>query len=67
MIHIRRFIDKMSYNDGKNARDIVLPITDARGLRDDIAKLLLDLADLQEKTKTGNDVIQIEFKGGSFK
>lgn len=69
MIHIKRFIDKMALMESKQARDIVLPAADARGLRDEISKLLSDLYELSNaKTNDkSNDVIQIEIKGGSFK
>lgn len=67
MIHIKRFIDKMTYLEGKNSRDIVLPISDAKGLRDDIAKLLLDLHDSKKIDNKDTDVIKIDVKGGSFK
>ena len=69
MIHIKRFIDKMALMESKQARDIVLPAADARGLRDEISKLLSDLYELSNaKTNDkSNVVIQIEIKGGSFK
>lgn len=66
MIHIKKFLDKMTHLEGKNSRDIVLPINDARGLRDDISKLLLELNELQKKEQI-QDVLQVEIKGGSFK
>jgi hypothetical protein len=66
MIHIKKFLDKMTHLEGKNSRDIVLPINDARGLRDDISKLLLELNELQKKEQI-QDVLQFEIKGGSFK
>ena len=62
MIHIKRFIDKMTYLEGKNSRDIVLPISDAKGLRDDIAKLLLDLHDSKKIDNKDTDVIKIDVK-----
>jgi hypothetical protein len=65
MIHIRRFLDKMSVAESKKTRDIVIPIDDARGLRDDITKLLSDLYE-QEKSKP-EPVIELQIKGGSFK
>jgi hypothetical protein len=40
MIHIKRFIDKMSLVESKQSKDVVLPISDARGLRDEVTKLL---------------------------
>jgi hypothetical protein len=59
-------MDKMTVADSKQNKDLVLPMTDARGLRDDIARLLLDLHELS-KNKNQNEVIQVEVKGGSFK
>lgn len=65
MIHIKRFIDRVSAVESKQGKDLVLPMTDARGLRDDLAKLL---ADRYEETKaTPEEVISIQVKGGSFK
>jgi hypothetical protein len=65
MIFIRRFLDKMSVAESKKTRDIVIPIDDARGLRDDITKLLSDLYE-KEKSKP-EPVIELQIKGGSFK
>jgi len=59
-------MDRMTVADSKQNKDLVLPMTDARGLRDDIARLLLDLHELA-KNKNQNEVIQVEIKGGSFK
>lgn len=68
MIHIKKFIDKISYLDTKNIKDVILNIHDAKGLRDEIAKLLLDLNELQtNKSSNSQDVITLEVKGGTFK
>jgi len=69
MLHIRRFIDKMAVADSKQSKDLVLPMLDARGLRDDITKLLSDLHELSvNKTKGDeNSIVQVEVKGGTFK
>lgn len=66
MIFIKRYIDKISTYEGKNTKDIVLPLTEARGLRDDITKLLIELNDLKNK-KVVDDVIKINIHGGKFK
>jgi hypothetical protein len=66
MMHINRFMDRMTVADSKQNKDLVLPMTDARGLRDDISRLLSDLYELS-KNKNQNEVIQVEVKGGSFK
>lgn len=65
MIFIKRFLDKLTTFEGKNNKDIVLTMQDARGLRDDITKLLLDKTE-QEKQKN-EEVIKININGGSFK
>ncbi len=69
MLHIKRFIDKMAVADSKQSKDLVLPMLDARGLRDDITKLLSDLHELSvNKTKRDEDLmVQVEVKGGTFK
>jgi len=65
MIHIKKFIDKVSLQEGRRSKDIVLPIEEARGLRDEIGKLLADMNDLKGKSK--DEVIKVEITGGKFK
>jgi hypothetical protein len=65
MIHIKRFVDKIASMEGKQGRDVVLPISDARALRDEITKLLLDQRDANNTQQT-NEVVQIELKGGKW-
>ncbi len=69
MIHIKRFMDKMAVIESKQSKDVVLPVSDARGLRDDIAKLLSDLYELTVKKndEKKDEVIDIQIKGGGFK
>jgi hypothetical protein len=64
-MHIKRFIDKVSHLESTKTKDLVLPMSEARLLRDEIAKLLLDLH--SKPVDTTNDIIKIEMKGGSFK
>lgn len=66
MIHIKKFVDKVSMQEGKKHKDVVIPIEEARGLRDEISKLLADLNDHKDK-RIKEEVIKIEVKGGSFK
>lgn len=65
MIYVRRFLDKMSVVDSKRSKDIVIPIDEARGLRDEIAKLLSELYE-REKNKP-EPILEVQIKGGSFK
>jgi hypothetical protein len=59
----------MSMVESKQSKDVVLPISDARGLRDEVSKLLSDLHELShtDKSNVTDEVIQVEIKGGSFK
>ena len=66
-MHIKRFVDKMSIVESRQSKDVVLPITDARGLRDDITKLLSDLYAFSADQTKKEEVIDIQDKGGSFK
>jgi hypothetical protein len=69
MIHIKKFIDKVSIIESKQAKDVVIPIADARGLRDELSKLLADLYFLttEKEANAPKEVIEIQVKGGSFK
>lgn len=67
-MHINRFLDKMSVVESRQNKDVVLTISDARGLRDDITRLLANLHELNIKNPSSDtDIIQMEIKGGSFK
>jgi hypothetical protein len=66
MINIKRFIDKVSLMDARHSSQIVLPESEARGLRDEICKLLADLKDMNSDKKD-DKIISVEVKGGSFK
>jgi hypothetical protein len=45
----------------------VLAMSDAKLLRDEIAKLLLDLTEAQKSNKDKEEVIKVEITGGKFK
>lgn len=67
MIHIKRFIDRVSMIESKQGKDFVMPIIEARGLRDELAKMLADqYKNLSEKKPDEEPVIKVEIKGGSF-
>jgi hypothetical protein len=66
-LHIKRFLDKMTAMETKQNKDLVLSMTDARGLRDDIIKLMLDKTEKVEQSNI--DVIpqSVVISGGKFK
>jgi hypothetical protein len=68
MIHIKRFIDRVSHIESKKSRDLIMPVDDARALRDELAKLLADLNESKTKS-TSNlpEVIEVQVVGGKFK
>jgi hypothetical protein len=67
MINIKKFIDKIASMEGKQGRDVVLPITEARALRDEITKLLLDQREsTPAPSQKDNEAIQLEVKGGRW-
>lgn len=68
MVNIKRFIDKVAVAESKQTKDLVLPMSDARGLRDELSKLLSDLYDMsQEQHKSKEtEIVQVEIKGRMF-
>lgn len=67
MILIKRFIDKVSTIEGRQGKDFVIPMAEARGLRDEVTKLLADYYKISNTTEKEEPVIQVEIKGGSFR
>lgn len=68
MINIKRFIDKVSLMESRQNKDVVIPIAEARGLRDELSKLLAELNELKNSAinERNQEVVQIELKGRSF-
>jgi hypothetical protein len=64
MVNIKRFIDRVSSMDQNPGKSLVLPIDEARQLRDEIVKLLADK--LNDRINAPQDVIKIEVTGGNF-
>ena len=64
MVTIKRFIDRVSSMDQNPGKSLVLPIDEARQLRDEIVKLLADK--LNDRINAPQDVIKIEVTGGNF-
>jgi len=49
MLYINQFIDKVASADTRNAKEIILPLKDAKLLHADITKLLLVLEDFRQQ------------------
>lgn len=65
MIQLKKFIDKVSVADSKKQTTVVLSMDDARFLRDEISKLLMDLHEL--KKEVPESTIEVVVSGGTFK
>jgi hypothetical protein len=63
MIIIKRFIDKVS---AARSTNVVLPLEEAKMLRDEIAKLLADNYEFLNKETKEDAVIQLEINGGKW-
>lgn len=67
MIYINKFIDKVSLVESKQGKDVILPMNEARGLRDELAKMLADRYDQTKSTVVEEPIIKVDMRGGSFK
>lgn len=66
MIYIKKFIDKIASMEGRQGRDIVMTIDEARALRDDITKLALDKYESATTNRPEEELIKVEMKGGKW-
>jgi hypothetical protein len=65
-MHIKRFIDRVSNIESRQGKDVVIPLSEARGLRDELAKLLVDHYEISDVKKNTSEIIQLELVGGKF-
>jgi thymidine kinase len=65
MSQIKKFIDRVTAADSKKMGTVVLTMDEARFLRDDLAKLLLDLHDVEKEVI--EPTVEVVVKGGTFK
>jgi transposase-like protein len=68
MIIIKRFIEKVSAQESRQGSSVVIPIDEARLLRDAITKLIADNYELLNNKQESIDskVIQVEVNGGKW-
>jgi hypothetical protein len=67
MLYIKKFIDKVSHMETKQNKELVISAVDARGVRDELGKLLTDLHTLTTENNKPQETIQVEIVGGKFK
>jgi hypothetical protein len=61
MSQIKKLIDRIIVAEGRNAREVILLLQDAKELRDEVMKIMLD------KQTRPDEVIEVVMKGGKFK
>ena len=69
-VHINRFVDKLAGAEARNSKDLILTIQEAKGLHQDITRLLLALDRYQvppQSKVVTDDLVEIRVSGGSFK
>lgn len=64
MVNIKKFIDRVSAMDNSGGKDFVMSRTEARGLRDEIVKHIIDRVDEKEKLKP--EIIELQVSGGRW-
>lgn len=61
MSQIKKFVDRVALAEGRQSRELIMPVTEAKELRDEIMKLLLD-----KKDKKDEEVITVVMSGGKW-
>ncbi len=62
MSQIKKFTDKVAMMEGRGAREVILTLSDAKELRDDILKILVDQRDQGNKP----EIIEVVMTGGKW-
>lgn len=66
MSSIKQFIEKVSYLESRPGKDLIMSAQDARSLRDEICKLLVDKVQYRNTDQPSSNS-GIVISGGSFK
>lgn len=67
MSQIKKFIDKVANAEGRQAKDLLMPIHDAKQLRDEITKLLIDVQTSKTSPiETQGSVVEVIMKGAKW-
>lgn len=62
MNQIKKFIDRIAMAEARNTREVIMPLQEAKELRDELTKVLLD-----QRSNKPEEVIEVVMRGGSFK
>jgi hypothetical protein len=62
MSNIKKFIDKIVTAEGRQAREVIMTLNDAKELRDELLMILLD----QRENVKEPETIQVVMSGGKW-
>jgi hypothetical protein len=62
MSQIKKFIDRVANAEGRQLREVLMPITEAKELRDEVMKLILD----KQQKPQSDEVVEIVVNGGKW-
>ena len=62
MNQIKKFIDRIAMAEARNTREVIVPLNEAKELRDELTKVLLD-----QRVNKSEEVIEVVMQGGAFK
>lgn len=63
MSQIKKFIDKITYAEARQSKDIIMSVSEAKELRDEVMKLLIDG---QNSSKDQEEPIEVIMKGSKW-
>lgn len=62
MTQIKKFIDRIQMAEARNTREVIMPLQEAKELRDELTKILLD-----QRDRKSDEVVEVVMRGGTFK
>lgn len=63
MSQIKKFIDKITYAEARQSKDIIMSVTEAKELRDEVMKILVDS---NSASKGQEETIEVVMKGSKW-
>ena len=62
MSQIKKFVEKIAMLEGRQTRELVMPLADAKELRDELLKILID-----QRNHNEDEPIEVIMRGNNFK
>lgn len=62
MSQIKKFMDKITLAEGRSSKDVVMTVTDAKLLRDEIMTLLIE----QKSPTKKDEIVEVVVRGGKW-